>query len=98
MIEAIADGKKAAVAIDCYLSGTELPPEPPETTLADVEDVAFQFHLREVGKEERCPVVSTPASKRKNNFKEVNLGFADKETCVKEARRCLTCRCSAVRY
>ena len=27
MIEAIADGKKAAVAIDCYLCGVELPPD-----------------------------------------------------------------------
>jgi NADPH-dependent glutamate synthase beta subunit-like oxidoreductase/2,4-dienoyl-CoA reductase-like NADH-dependent reductase (Old Yellow Enzyme family) len=98
MIEAIADGKKAAVAIDCYLRGEELPPEPPEPILADIEEPAFQFHLREYVKEERCPVEATPASKRKNNFKEVNLGFADKETCIKEARRCLTCRCSAVRY
>jgi len=98
MIEAIADGKKAAVAIDCYLRGTELPPEPPEPILADVEEPAFQFHLREYKKEERCGTTVTPAAKRKGNFKEVNLGFADKETCVTEARRCLTCRCSAVRY
>ncbi len=98
MIEAIADGKKAAVAIDCYLRGTELPPEPPEPILADIEEPAFQFHLREYKKEERCGTEVTPAAKRKNNFKEVDLGFADKETCVTEARRCLTCRCSAVRY
>jgi NADH-quinone oxidoreductase subunit F len=98
MIEAMADGKKAAVAIDCYLRGEELPPEPPEPILADVEEPAFQFHLREYVKEEREPVVSTPAKTRKSNFKEVNLGFADKETCIREARRCLTCRCSAIRY
>jgi len=98
MIEAIADGKKAAVAIDCYLRGESLPPEPPEAVLADVEEPAFQFHLREYVKEERCPVAATPAKNRKGNFKEVNLGFADKDTCIKEARRCLTCRCSAIRY
>jgi NADPH-dependent glutamate synthase beta subunit-like oxidoreductase/2,4-dienoyl-CoA reductase-like NADH-dependent reductase (Old Yellow Enzyme family) len=98
MIEAIADGKKAAVAIDCYLRGEELPPEPPEATIADIEEPAFQFHLREYAKEERCPVVITPAKNRKGNFKEINLGFADEATCIKEARRCLTCRCSAVRY
>jgi NADPH-dependent glutamate synthase beta subunit-like oxidoreductase/2,4-dienoyl-CoA reductase-like NADH-dependent reductase (Old Yellow Enzyme family) len=98
MIEAMADGKKAAVAIDCYLRGVELPPEPPEPILADIYDPAFQFHLREYRKEERYQVEMTPAAKRKSNFKEVSLGFADKETCVTEARRCLTCRCSAVRY
>jgi pyruvate/2-oxoglutarate dehydrogenase complex dihydrolipoamide dehydrogenase (E3) component len=98
MIEAIADGKNAAVAIDCYLRGVDLPPEPPKATIADIEEPAFQFHLREYKKEARYPVESVAASKRKNNFKEINLGFADKATCVTEARRCLTCRCSAVRY
>jgi NADPH-dependent glutamate synthase beta subunit-like oxidoreductase/2,4-dienoyl-CoA reductase-like NADH-dependent reductase (Old Yellow Enzyme family) len=98
MIEAMADGKKAAVAIDCYLRGVELPPPPPEPILADIEEPAFQFHLREYVKETRTPVEVTPAAKRKGNFKEINLGFKDKETCVTEARRCLTCRCSAVRY
>ena len=98
MIEAIADGKKAAVAIDCYLRGESLPPEPPLPVLADIEEPAFKFHLRETSKEERCPVSSLPVKNRKGNFKEVNLGFADKETCIKEARRCLTCRCTSFRY
>ncbi|HTY82022.1 MAG TPA: FAD-dependent oxidoreductase [Dehalococcoidales bacterium] len=98
MIEAMADGRKAAVAIDCYLRGAELPPPPPAVILADVTEPAFQFHLREYAKETREKAEVTPAAKRKDNFKEINLGFANKETCVKEARRCLTCRCSAVRY
>jgi NADPH-dependent glutamate synthase beta subunit-like oxidoreductase len=98
MIEAMADGKKAAVAIDCFLRGVDLPPAPPAPILADVTEPAFQFHLREYTKETRTAAEATPATKRKSNFKEVNLGFKDKQTCVKEARRCLTCRCSAVRY
>jgi NADPH-dependent glutamate synthase beta subunit-like oxidoreductase/2,4-dienoyl-CoA reductase-like NADH-dependent reductase (Old Yellow Enzyme family) len=98
MIEAMADGKKAVVAIDCYLRKVELPPPPPEPILADIEEPAFQFHLREYKKEARFPTEVTPAAGRKKNFKEVNLGFKDKKTCVDEARRCLTCRCSAVRY
>jgi NADPH-dependent glutamate synthase beta subunit-like oxidoreductase len=98
MIEAMADGKKAAIAIDCYLRGVDLPPAPPEPILADVTEPAFQFHLREYTKETRTPQEATPAATRKNGFKEVNLGFKDKPTCVTEARRCLTCRCTAVRY
>jgi NADPH-dependent glutamate synthase beta subunit-like oxidoreductase len=98
MIEAMADGKQAAIAIDCYLRKVELPPPPPEPILADVEEPAFQFHLREYKKEERIKTEVTPAARRKSNFKEVNLGFKDKQKCVDEARRCLTCRCSAVRY
>jgi NADPH-dependent glutamate synthase beta subunit-like oxidoreductase/2,4-dienoyl-CoA reductase-like NADH-dependent reductase (Old Yellow Enzyme family) len=98
MIEAMADARKAAVAIDCYLRGAELPPPPPEPILADVTEPAFVFHLREYVKETRCKAKVTPTAKRKDNFTEINLGFADKATCVTEARRCLTCRCSAVRY
>ena len=98
MIEAMADGRKAAVAIDCFLRGVDLPPAPPAPILADITEPAFQFHLREYVKETRTAIEATPAAKRKGNFKEVNLGFKDKQTCVKEARRCLTCRCSAVRY
>jgi NADPH-dependent glutamate synthase beta subunit-like oxidoreductase len=99
MIEAIADGKKAAIAIDCYLRGEELPQASSETPeLADVEEPAFKFHLREFGNEERNKVKTLPVKSRKGNFKEINLGFADKETCIKEARRCLTCRCTSFRY
>jgi NADPH-dependent glutamate synthase beta subunit-like oxidoreductase/2,4-dienoyl-CoA reductase-like NADH-dependent reductase (Old Yellow Enzyme family) len=98
MIEAMADAKKAAVAIDCYLRGVELPPPPPEPIIADVTEPAFVFHLREYTKEPRCKAEATPAAKRKSNFTEVNLGFKDEKVCVEEARRCLTCRCSAVRY
>jgi NADH-quinone oxidoreductase subunit F len=98
MIEAMADGKKAAIAIDCYLRGVDLPPAPPEPILADVTEPAFQFHLREYTKEPRLGTETAPAAKRKTSFTEINLGFKDKQTCVNEARRCLTCRCSAVRY
>jgi len=99
MIEAIADGKKAAVAIDCYLRNEALPPElTGEPILADVEEAAFQFHLRDTAKEARYPVSSIPVSDRKGNTKEVKLGFTSKETCVNEARRCLTCRCTSIRY
>ncbi|MFC1941705.1 FAD-dependent oxidoreductase [Chloroflexota bacterium] len=98
MIQAIADGSKAAVAIDCYLSGKELPPEPKEPNIADTDEPGFKFHLREVGKEGRCPTAATSAKNRKDNFKEVNLGIADEATCVTEARRCLTCRCTSIRY
>ncbi len=98
MIEAIADGKKAAIAIDCYLRGADLPPAPPAPILADVTELAFQFHLREYTKEPRFKAEVAPATKRKSSFTEINLGFKDKQTCVDEARRCLTCRCTAVRY
>jgi len=97
MIEAMADGRQAATAIDCYLQGIELPAEPQQPMVADVKDTIFSFHVREEPKEDRIKTVATPLKDRKGT-KEINLGFADKETCVKEARRCLTCRCTSIRY
>jgi NADPH-dependent glutamate synthase beta subunit-like oxidoreductase len=97
MIKAMADGREAAKAIDCYLQGKELPPVPPQPWVADVKDTIFSFHLREEPKEDRVKAAATPVSERKGT-REINLGFPDKETCVKEARRCLTCRCTSIRY
>jgi NADPH-dependent glutamate synthase beta subunit-like oxidoreductase/2,4-dienoyl-CoA reductase-like NADH-dependent reductase (Old Yellow Enzyme family) len=97
MIEAMADGRQAATAIDCYLQGTELPAEGPEPYVADIKETAFAFHVREEPKEDRCKAAATPIKERVGT-KEINLGFPDKETCVKEARRCLTCRCTSIRY
>jgi pyruvate/2-oxoglutarate dehydrogenase complex dihydrolipoamide dehydrogenase (E3) component len=97
MIEAMADGRQAAVGIDCYLQGKELPPAPPQPYVADITETAFAFHLREEPKEDRYKIATTPVKDRKGT-REINLGFADKATCVKEARRCLTCRCTSIRY
>jgi NADH-quinone oxidoreductase subunit F len=97
MIKAMADGREAAKAIDCYLKGVELPPVPPEAHVPDINETIFAFHLREEPKEDRYPTAVTPVGERKGN-KEINLGFPDKETCTKEARRCLTCRCTSIRY
>ena len=53
--------------------------------------------VREEPKEDRYKTAATPVKDRKGT-KEINLGFPDKETCIKEARRCLTCRCTSIRY
>jgi NADH-quinone oxidoreductase subunit F len=97
MIKAMADGRQAAQAIDSYLQGVELPPAPAMGAIADITETAMAFHLREEPKEDRYKTVATPVKDRKGT-KEIQLGFADKETCIKEARRCLTCRCTSIRY
>ncbi len=97
MIEAIAAGRTAATAIDCYLQGKQLPPPPPEPVIADPEEPAFKFHLRELTKEPRVNMEEVPAASRTGN-KEICTGFANEAACVKEARRCLTCRCTSFRY
>lgn len=89
VIEAIADGKKAAVMIDRYLRGEKLvqkaEPNLPKTylpVLADDSDEAPSLTRMELQR--------APAEWRKRNFSEVEVSFSIEEaTC--EARRCLRC-------
>lgn len=97
MIEAIADGKKAAIGIDCYLQGKELPAPKPAPVIADPAEPAFAFHLRELTKEGRIELEKVEVKNRSGN-KEICIGLANDKACTDEARRCLTCRCTSFRY
>ena len=97
VIDAVAAAKKAAVAIDCYLTGKLYPAEKPVAQLADMDDPLMKFHLREVEKEDRAVMPILDVEDRRSSFKEVNLGLS-KEEAIREARRCLTCRISSMRY
>lgn len=97
IIEAIAAGKKAAVGIDCYLTGKPYPVEEPMPRIAEMNDPVMKFHLREIEKEERALMPLLEVDARNDTFKEVHLGLAEEEA-VREARRCLNCRISAMRY
>ncbi|MCL6476945.1 MAG: FAD-dependent oxidoreductase [Peptococcaceae bacterium] len=98
VIEAIAAGRKAAVAIDRYLGGDGVIDE----ELAPVEDPGAW-----IGREEgfaglrRCAPACAPAERRINNFDGVDPGY-DEETALKESRRCLQCdlrlKISAVKF
>jgi 2-oxoacid:acceptor oxidoreductase gamma subunit (pyruvate/2-ketoisovalerate family) len=85
VVEAIAAGKKAAVAIDAAISGQPLP----ETTQAEVieyQDLNTDYFT----KEPRQAEPELPAGKRISSFKEVNTGL--KESAVMhEAGRCFHC-------
>jgi len=97
VIEAIAAGKKAATAIDCYLTGKLYPEEKATTDLADMDDPVMKFHLREVEKEARAVEGVLDPKERVKSFEEVRLSLS-KEEAIREARRCLTCRISSMRY
>jgi NADPH-dependent glutamate synthase beta subunit-like oxidoreductase/2,4-dienoyl-CoA reductase-like NADH-dependent reductase (Old Yellow Enzyme family) len=97
VIEAIAAGKKAAIAIDCYLTGKLYPVKKPAVPFADMDDPLMKFHLREVEKEDRAVMPLLDAKERRKCFKEVHLGIK-KEEAIREARRCHTCRVSSMRY
>ena len=85
VVEAIADGKKAALSIDAYLRGESLEEEESLDTVK-IEDM----DLRGKEKTERRRMQKLPVEERIHNFNEVELGFTE-EMAVEEAKRCLNC-------
>jgi len=97
VIEAIAAGKKAAVSIDCYLTGKPYPEMEPNGPIANMNDDQMKWHLREIEKDPRAAMPVLDIKERKTCFKEVQQGLSNEET-IREARRCTTCRISSMRY
>jgi len=85
--EAIAAGRKGAIAIDKYLGGSGLideelaPVEEPETWLGSEENFAYQ---------RRCEMPHTPVEQRLSSFSETEHGY-NEEAALKESLRCLQC-------
>jgi NADH-quinone oxidoreductase subunit F len=90
VIEAIAAGRRGALAINKYLSGDESRVEMydlkseiiPERKEEETEET-WQSQPRQ-----KVPMIST--EERKNNFKEIEIGFSEKQA-IYEAKRCLRC-------
>lgn len=93
VISAIAQGKRAAVSIDRYLSGRKafLDYDPPEL---DVEkDAVLMRHGREP-RAFRPKLENISPARRVASFKEY-APVLSREQAVKEAQRCLACGCGA---
>jgi NADPH-dependent glutamate synthase beta subunit-like oxidoreductase len=85
VIEAIADGRQAAISIDRYLSGQNL------RLGRDIQLKAIEEPQR--GKYDRTPraqMIHLDPKKRVKNFNEVQKGFT-KGVTVQEAKRCISC-------
>jgi len=87
IVDAVALGRKAAVAIDKHLGGNGnieeaiVPSEKPSHWLGRDEDFAAK---------RRVVMPNLPVEQRKGNFNEVELGF-DEKMAHEEAKRCLRC-------
>ncbi|MCL2342753.1 MAG: FAD-dependent oxidoreductase [Firmicutes bacterium] len=84
VIQAIADGKKAAIAIDRYCGGRGVLNRGAEIEWSYIPDDD------EVTELPRYPLEMLPLEKRKSSFDEVVLGY-HKLTAMAEAMRCLHC-------
>lgn len=96
IIEAVAQARTASHSIDQYLSGESLTPP-------QIEFISRRDNFRDLKKadfagkfqhQERQEMPVLPADKR-DNFKEVELGYSSQETANQETARCLECGCTA---
>ena len=87
-IDAIAEGNRAAIAIDAYLCGIPMDFSEPIYSVRNVDkkDYADRDRIPRI----KMPV--KPANERKKNFDEVIVGFSGEEA-RKEAKRCFECGC-----
>ena len=94
-ISSIAQGKNAALSIDEFLQNGK------NKKKKNGEFLSFKHKFGEIPEREfscmpKIPREKMPElsiSKRKNNFKEVELGFSDSQS-LKETYRCMECGCS----
>ncbi len=88
LIEAVAEGKRIAAAIDRFLGGDGVV----ETRWAERADTAAYDGKRDKDFADcaRCRPAVLPVAERHSGFPEVEGGLEDEEA-VREARRCLEC-------
>ena len=89
VVEAIADGKKAALVIDRYLRGVELR-ELPRVILPQIFVEPVEVPEEELIEAVRVELPTVPVAERRKNFVEVNMSLSE-EDAAREARRCLRC-------
>ncbi|WP_394205256.1 formate dehydrogenase subunit alpha [Shewanella waksmanii] len=95
-IAAVADGKKAADAIEKLLKGElscELSPKPYNSIKAKNQSLTAQHFNHEASKPRAKPI-ELSAKARRGNFNEVELDF-NFDQALEEAQRCLSCGCQA---
>jgi len=97
VVEAVAGGYKAAMAILDKIAGNEHI-EPPVINVSrghwnslKEDDLVF---LKDVSSKERLTLPHISNEDRKNSFKEVT-GTASKDDVLKEGERCIECSCTA---
>jgi len=87
VIDAIADGHRAAEAILHYLSGEPLDPVKPIQLMPEAE---IKLELEKRPQITRAEMPAMDIQQRLGNFQEVEFGF-DEATAIAEAQRCLRC-------
>jgi len=90
VIEAIAAGRRGAIAIDKYLKGDTSRVEIYDLKPSVIEEVVTGEEEETWEPQFRPEVPRLPAQERKGSFKETELGFSE-DKARQEAKRCLRC-------
>lgn len=93
-VEAMASGRRAARAIDRYLSTGKITPVEPDDFKAVGELNADT--IAKIKKEERTQMPMVPAEERIHSFEQIELGYSE-DAAIREAQRCLLCAVGAQR-
>jgi formate dehydrogenase major subunit len=98
VVQANAEGRRAAYAIDAYLKGQDLEAIRTRQTLAEPQPeflsiVPFTGEL----KEPRYRLKAMPAEVRNKSYVEYEIPYSQQEAMA-ESKRCLQCTCEAIGY
>jgi NADPH-dependent glutamate synthase beta subunit-like oxidoreductase/formate hydrogenlyase subunit 6/NADH:ubiquinone oxidoreductase subunit I/ferredoxin len=98
VVQAIAEGRRAAYAVDAFLQGLDLAAIRTRQTLAEPqpEFLSIVPFTSEV-KESRHRLSSMPAEERRTSYVEYEIPYS-REVAVAESTRCLQCTCEAIGF
>ncbi len=98
VVQAVAEGRRAAYAVDAYLRGADLTTLRTRQTLAEPQPeflsiVPFTSEI----KEPRLRLKSMPAEVRNKSYIEYEIPYTPAEA-IAESTRCLQCTCEAIGF
>ncbi|MBF0429992.1 MAG: formate dehydrogenase subunit alpha [Fibrobacteria bacterium] len=97
-VEAIAAGRRAANGIHAYLKGKTLVPEKVyNASKGKLNELEGREEFAQIEKKSRLAMPLNHPKSLKNNFEELEKGFAE-AGAIEEAGRCLECGCKANYY
>jgi NADPH-dependent glutamate synthase beta subunit-like oxidoreductase/formate hydrogenlyase subunit 6/NADH:ubiquinone oxidoreductase subunit I/ferredoxin len=98
VVQAIAEGRRSAYAVDAYLKGHDLAQIKTRQTLAEPEPIFLSIvpFTSEV-KEPRYRLTALDAEERRDSYVEYEFPYSVEEV-VAESTRCLQCTCEAIGY
>ena len=96
VVQAVAEGRRCAYAVDAYLKGNDLADLRQRQTLAEVEPTFLSIvPFTDEPKEARHRLQSMPARERNKSYIEYEIPYTAAEVMA-ESTRCLQCTCEAI--